>query len=534
MLQFYDGNWNHRAYWGGDKIDWGKKDSPERFHMGPLPKTGEWVRLAVDAADVGFKPGSKVNGWAFTQFDGKVYWDKAGLVSTADQNPLYDSFNVWLADQATDATSLPDPLKPLATKTDRTDAETNQLRKHFLEHAWTESQPTIVPLKKQIADTKQKADNLTNSAPTTLIFRETKAPKPAYVLNRGEYDQKGDQVERLTPAALPAFPKDAPQNRLGVARWLTSAEHPLTSRVTVNRLWQQFFGTGLVKTTEDFGSQGELPSHPALLDWLSAEFMAPQTSPAAHAWDVKHLVRLIVTSATYRQTAQVLPDALTTDPANRLLSRGPRFRLDAETLRDQALAVSGLLQPQIGGPSVKPPQPDGLWFAVGFSGSNTVRFKKDNGAQNVHRRTLYTFIKRTAPAPQMSTFDAPSRESCVVRRERTNSPMQALLLMNDPQYVECARGLAQRALTEPPANPEARAAFLLRQCVFRQPRSDEIAGLVNDYHEYLSDYTADPDAAQKLIAIGEEPPNPKLPPAELAAWTMVANLILNLDEVINK
>lgn len=535
MLQFNDGNWNHRAYWGGDRIDWGKKDSPERFHMGPLPKPGEWIRLAVDAQDVGLNPKSKVNGWAFTQFGGTVHWDKAGIVSITDQNPLYDSFEVWLKDQIADAgKSVPDSLRPLVTQESRNEKELNQLKRHFIEHSWLDSQDHIVPLKKTIAEKQKQADALTNAAPTTLIFRETKEPKPAYVLNRGEYDQKGDQVARTTPAVLPPLPEGLPQNRLGVAQWLVAKEHPLTSRVTVNRIWQQFFGIGLVKTTEDFGSQGSLPSHPQLLDWLAAEFMEPKTSPTAHPWDVKHLVRLIVTSSTYRQTAQVLPVAYEIDPENRMLSRGPRFRLDAETLRDQALAIAGLLQQHVGGPSVKPPQPDGLWFAVGFSGSNTVRFKKDDGAEKVHRRTLYTFIKRTAPAPQMSTFDAPSRESCVVRRERTNSPMQALLMMNDPQFVECARGLAQRAMTEISGSPTDRAEFILRQCVFRRPRYDEIRGLVEDYEEYLSDYRADPDAAAKLIAIGEEPADEKLSPAELAAWTMVANLVLNLDEVVNK
>ncbi len=214
--------------------------------------------------------------------------------------------------------------------------------------------------------------------------------------------------------------------------WLVAPNNPLTARVTVNRLWQQALGIGLVKTADDFGSQGEMPSHPKLLDWLAVQFLED-------GWDVKAMMKRIVMSATYQQTSHVPPADYQRDPENRLLARGPRFRLDAEMLRDQALAVSGLLFDKLGGPSVKPPQPDGLWFAVGYSGSNTVRFKADTGPDKVHRRTLYTFIKRTSPPPELSTFDVPSRESCCVRRERTNTPLQALLLMNDPQYFECAR-----------------------------------------------------------------------------------------------
>ena len=534
MLQWNDGDWSHRAYWGGDHIDWGSNDSPSRRRYGDLPKTGEWVRLEVPADDVGFKAGSQVNGWAFTQFGGTVHWDKAGLVSKSKQDPLYDSFVVWEADLTkTEAPSLPDDLKPLIGKKDRSEAETQKLQAHFIEHAWTESHTQVTAMKSKATTAKEQHERIVSSAPTTLIFKESKKLKPAYLLNRGEYDQKGDQVARAIPAVLPALPEDAPQNRLGVARWLVSDSHPLTARVTVNRIWQQFFGIGLVKTSEDFGSQGEQPSHPLLLDWLAAEFMKPKLAGAAHNWDVNHVVRLIVTSATYRQTGQVLPAAYEIDPENRYLARGPRYRLDAEMLRDQALAVSGLLVEQVGGPSVRPPQPDGLWFAVGFSGSDTVRFKKDDG-DKVHRRTLYTFIKRTAPAPQMSTFDAPSRESCIVRRERTNSPMQALLLMNDPQYVECARGLAQRAILEAGGSNAERARFILHQCVFRSPQRAEVESLIADFEVYFDEFKSDPESAARLVAIGEEAPDSRIVPAELAAWTMVANLVLNLDEVINK
>lgn len=537
MLQWNDGDWNQRAYWGGNHIDWGTDKTVSRKPMGKLPKVGEWVRLEVSASDVGLKAGSQVSGWAFTQFDGTVYWDKAGVVSVSSQPPLFDSFAMWQQHLAAEkGKSLPKDLQPIFKKASetRSEQEVAKLQRHFLEFGWVASQDTVRPLQKQITESRSKAEAIRNAAPTTLVFREKAEPKPAHLLTRGEYDQPGEQVSRQTPAVLPPMPESAAQNRLGLAQWLTDSKHPLTSRVTVNRFWQRFFGTGLVKTSEDFGSQGEPPSHPELLDWLSAEFMNPQLSGSSHAWDVKHLLKLIVMSQTYRQAAHVTPEAYSIDPENRLLARGPRFRVDAEVLRDQALAVSGLLYDKVGGPSVKPPQPDGLWFAVGYSGSNTVRFKGDTGGDKVHRRTLYTFLKRTAPPPQMSTFDAPSREACVVRRERTNSPLQALLLMNDPQYVECARGLATRALQQAGSQPFDIAEFILRQCVLRKVSADEVQGLVTDFESHLAEFQANPEAADQLVMIGEKPPEDSLPKTELAAWTMVANLVLNLDEVVNK
>jgi hypothetical protein len=320
---------------------------------------------------------------------------------------------------------------------------------------------------------------------------------------------------------------DLPNNRLGLAKWLVDSDHPLTARVTVNRFWQQLFGTGLVKTSEDFGSQGEPPSHPQLLDWLAAQMVTD-------GWDVKETMKRMVMSATYRQSSRITPELRERDPDNRLLARGPRFRLDAEMLRDQALAVSGLLNGKLGGPSVKPPQPDGLWFAVGYSGSNTVRFKPDEGDDKIHRRTIYTFIKRTSPPPQMSTFDAPSRESCITRRERTNTPLQALLLWNDPQYVEAARALAQRALIEGGESDEDRAAYMFKLATGRNAIKSEVRDLMAAANEELEHYNANQEAAKELVNVGTVAVPDDMDAPKLAAWTVTANLLLNLDEVIMK
>jgi hypothetical protein len=489
------------------------------------------VRLEVDAAKVGLKPGTVINGIAFTQHGGTVYWDKAGIVTQTPQgDQAFRSLSAWLrTQQATGGVALPKPLQALV-KLDPNKRNTNQnkeLRDYFIEHVYAETRATFAPLHRQLVAAEKERDRLDKQLPATLVFKERSEPKPAFVLKRGEYDQRGEQVGRDTPAFLPPLSAQAPRNRLGLAQWLVAPNHPLTARVAVNRFWQQCFGTGLVRTTEDFGTQGEPPSHPELLDWLAVQFMED-------GWDVKTTLKRMVMSATYRQSSRVTPDRLAKDRANRLFSRGPRFRLDAEMLRDQTLAVGGLLVAKIGGPSVKPPQPRGLWEAVGYTGSNTVRFVADTGPEKVHRRSLYTFWKRTAPPPQMNAFDAPSRESCVVRRERTNTPLQALLLLNERQYVECARALAERAMREGGAKPETRIAFMFKLATARPPDAREMAELRAVYQDHLATYTRDVKAAQDLIAVGESKPDVKLNPRELAAWTMVANLILNLDEVINK
>ena len=386
----------------------------------------------------------------------------------------------------------------------------------------------LEPLRTKIEDAKRHRKQLEEQLPTTLVFREKAGePKPAFLLKRGEYDQRGEKVERAVPAFLPPLPPGAPVNRLGLAEWLIAPNHPLTARVAVNRFWLQLFGTGIVKTAEDFGAQGEPPSHPELLDWLAVQLRED-------GWDIKRLLKRLVMSAVYRQSSRLTKETLAKDPANRLLARGPRFRLDAETLRDQALFASGLLIERLGGASVKPPQPFGLWEAVGYTDSNTAHFKADDGAEKVHRRSLYTFWKRTSPPPQMTTFDAPSREACQVRRERTNTPLQALLLMNEPQYIEAARALAERTLRNGGPTTDDRLTFMHRLVTARPPDAKDLAELSSALKDLTAHYTIQPGAAKQLLATAEPAPGAANNLAEIAAWTMLANVILNLDEAISK
>ena len=356
-----------------------------------------------------------------------------------------------------------------------------------------------------------------------VMHEKPEMPK-AFVLHRGEYDQRRDEVTADTPDMLPPFPEDLPRNRLGLARWLVRPDHPLTARVTVNRFWQEVFGTGLVRTAGDFGITGELPSHPELLDWLAIEFRES-------GWDVKRLFKLLVTSAAYRQAAVTTPEKLARDADNRLLSRGPRFRMDAEMVRDHALAASGLLVRTIGGPSVKPYQPDGVWEAVSMGG-NTSRYQRDAG-EKLYRRSMYWFWKRTAPPASMEIFNAPSRENCTVRRERTNTPLQALVTLNDPQFVEAARALADDALQAGGADDASRVEFVFRRLLARPPAADEMAIVQASLAELAAWYAAHPEEAKQLVAIGESKPRTDDPP-RLAAWTMLANELMNLDEVLCK
>jgi hypothetical protein len=545
MLQYHTSEWLHRANWGDeDAIPYGAKGTTQKLLLGALPESGKWVRLEVDASKLGLIPGAKIDGIAFTQFGGTVYWDKAGIVTKTPQEDLSGiSMLAWEAqEKAKEPSTLPrdilDTIK-LAPKR-RTPAQTKAMREYYLANVYEPAKATFAPFLKQIADVKAERDKLDNSVAATMVMQDMEKPRGAFILKRGQYDQRGEPVQPAVPAVLLASPNDAPTNRLEFARWLVNGEHPLTARVTVNRFWQQFFGTGLVKTAADFGMQGEWPSHPELLDWLACEFMDPRSSRREKAlisatpnrWDMKALIRLIVTSATYRQDARLTPKLHELDPENRLLARGPRFRLDAEEIRDNALYVSGMLVEKLGGKSVRPYQPEGIWEAVGYTTSNTAKFTQDHG-EDLYRRSLYTFWKRTAPPPSLITFDAPSREKYCVRRERTDTPLQALIVMNDPQYVEAARHFGER-LMKLGCDVDDRLDFGFRTVTARHPSRTEKAVLESALAKFQAKYQKNPEAAQKLIKVGESPAPKDERPAELAAYTMLASLLLNLDETLNK
>ncbi len=404
----------------------------------------------------------------------------------------------------------------------RSEAERKRLRDYYRSN----HSPEWKSLKARASELELKSRELDAQIPATLVTKEMEKRRDAFVLIRGDYTRKAEKVEPGVPAVLPPLPEDAPRNRLGLARWLVQPGHPLTARVTVNRFWQQYFGTGIVKTAVDFGSQGEWPVHPELLDWLAVDFVESR-------WNVKRLQKLIVTSAAYRQASRVTPEAFEKDPENRLLSRGPRFRMDAEVVRDSALFASGLLVEKIGGPSVKPYQPPGLWEAVGFVGSNTSIFKPDQG-DALYRRGIYTFWKRTSPPPVMSLFDAPSRETCTMLRPRTNTPLQALAMMNDVQYFEAARRLAERMMREGGEESAARIAHAFRLATARRPCDDELKELVAVYGDHLKEFQGDVGAATRIVSAGESPRDAALDVSVLAACTMVASLILNLDETLTK
>jgi hypothetical protein len=399
-----------------------------------------------------------------------------------------------------------------------------KLSEYFLEYASPEKERQLYA---KLVDLQEEKAKLEEAIPTVMIMAEMKKPRETFVLGRGQYDNPKDKVTANVPAFLPPMAPRLPMNRLGLAKWIVSPGNPLTARVAVNHFWQEYFGTGIVKTSEDFGSQGEQPSNPLLLDWLATEFVRT-------GWNVKAMQRLIVTSATYRQSSRVTPELAERDPETRLLARGPRFRLPAELIRDNALAVSGLLDTRIGGPSVSPYQPKGLWeemaFGQGFSG----QIYTEATGKDLYRRSMYTVWKRTVPPPALVTFDAPDREKCTARRSVTNTPLQALVLLNDPTYVEAARFLAARMLTQGGKTPIGRINYAFRMATGRSPNAQERARLLEQAQEALADFRQHSDQAAELLSVGASKSDPRLDPKELAAWTTVASIILNLDETITK
>jgi hypothetical protein len=406
----------------------------------------------------------------------------------------------------------------------RSEEQQKWLRAYFLNEIANESEKQV---NRDYLTLNRGLDQLNSEIPSTMVMAEMDKPRDTFVLKRGDYRSPADRVSPNTPAVLPPLPADAARNRLSLAKWIADPANPLTARVAVNHFWQMYFGVGLVKTSEDFGSQGDPPSNQALLDWLATEFVRTR-------WDVKAMQRLIVTSAVYRQSSKITPEMEERDPENRLLARGPRFRLPAEMVRDNALFVSGLLNPKVGGASVLPYQPKGLWEEMAFGGDFSAQKYEQSHGDDLYRRSLYTFIKRTVPSPELNTFDAPDREKCSARRTVTNTPLQALVLMNDATYLEAARVLAERDLEQPGLRPEDRLRYVFRQATERDPSPQENEILSKLYRKEFAHYSANREAARKLLSIGESKPNPKLESADLAAWTMVTSTILNMDETITR
>jgi hypothetical protein len=430
-------------------------------------------------------------------------------------------FNKVLPAQTVMAMASYTRIKSIAAKESMSDKETDELYAWWLTNmdaSYRQALSRLTALEEEEAFIKSRGT-------TTFVASEKVSAPEAYVLHRGEYDKRREKVSPETPASLPPMPANAPKNRLGLAQWILMPENPLPTRVTVNRFWQEVFGNGIVKSSGDFGITGELPTHPELLDWLATEFRR-------NNWDIKAFFRLMLTSATYRQASTVTLEKKRLDPTNKWLTRGPRFRMDAEAIRDTALSMSGLLSSKIGGPSVKPYQPDGVWEAVAMPESNTRNYKRDSG-ESLYRRSLYTFWKRAAPPASMEIFNAPNRETCVVKRERTNTPLQALVTLNDVQFVEAARVTATKLMREV-GSTDKRLNRLSMAVLSRPWKSSEVivlTSVLDDLKVYYKSHKAD---AEKLIAYGETPAPRDLPVEDLAAWTMLCNQVLNLDEVLVK
>jgi Protein of unknown function (DUF1553)/Protein of unknown function (DUF1549)/Planctomycete cytochrome C len=538
MLQFNRNGWNHRAVWGEyAAIDWGAVNTHERVHMGELPEAGKWISLELPVETVGLAAGDKLNGFALTQYGGTVHWDKVGVSGMVDRaaDPKY-SLTAWTQQLlAQDLANAPEEIRAALQRikdntaaNDAAQADAAAVRGYYLSNVCLDTTTAFAEIHQQLASIDAARRAALDAIPSTFIYRDLGQPRESFVMMRGAYDRPAEKVQ---PGVLEVLPPLQLQDsgsvatRLDLARWLVAPEQPITARVIVNRLWQQFFGVGLVKTSDDFGSQGELPSHPELLDWLAIDYQSS-------GWDTKRLVKLLLTSHTFRQSSHVTPLQLEVDPENRYYARGPRFRLDAEPIRDNALFVAGLLDLTMGGKGVKPYQPSNIWEPVGFAGSNTRFYTQDTGSA-LYRRSLYTFYKRTAPPPFMVNFDAPNREQLCARRERSNTPLQALQLMNDVQYVEAARGLAGRLLEHSQEFPQ-QLKMAYEILLSRPPREAELKILEQQYAFQLARFQQNAEAVKQLLSVGETKAREDLDAVRLASLTMVCNTLLNLDETVTR
>jgi hypothetical protein len=525
-----------RLLWGDAKAFDGLTYFQENaITVGELPKSGVWTQLSVDpVAVLGLKPGTRLNTISLQQVGGAVVWDRLEVSgkAMADKHAL-TSFVTWWKQVSSSKKNPPDvpvaELKTLMTAPEKvTDAKQREaLLRFYLARV-------AQPVNEEIAQRRiawEAAKTLRAAAdsaiPGTFVFRDEEKPRDTFIAMRGSYNKLGDKVEPTTPAAFHPLKKTgARATRLDLAQWLVAPENPMTARVTVNRFWQQVFGIGLVKTSHDFGSQGEPPSHPELLDDLAVRFQKS-------GWNVKALIKQFLMTKAFKQASPVESNLLSLDPDNRLLARGPRIRLDAEQIRDNALFVSGLINLEMGGRGVRTYQPPNIWEPVGYGDSNTRYYLQDHGPA-LYRRSLYGFLKRTAPPPFMSNFDAPNREQSCTRRERSNTPMQALQLLNDVQHFEAARALAERVIAEGGPDDSAKLNWLFRTVLSRKPDAKEFSMLTAALAKQRELYQKDPQAAEKAISVGESTPKKIAAPAETAAWTLVANLVLNLDETVTR
>lgn len=524
-----------RKLWWGTELAAAPYAGAERgTRKGPLPVPGQWAQLSVSATDLGLKEGQALTTITLQEYGGIAYWDAISINGVT--NPAADpraSFQTWWKGLGGKAPpDLPAELAPVATggpAKKHSPEAIAKLRGYYLAFV---ARPVSEELEAcQVAWEKARADReaADTAIPGTMIFRDRDKPRDAFVMTRGQYDKPGDKVEPGVPAILPRLKvgtAGSRPSRLDLANWLFAADHPLTARVAVNRLWQQFFGVGLVRTSADFGSKGEPPSHPELLDWLAAEYRDC-------GWNTKQFVKMLVLSDAFRRDSRQTAQVRDKDPNNRLYARGPRFRLDAEQLRDNALFTSGLLDLAMGGRGVRPYQPPRIWEPIGYGDSNTRYYLQDHGTA-LYRRSLYVFLKRTAPHPFLTNFDATNREQLCAVRDRTNTPLQALQLMNDVQHVEAARALVERIFAEGGPTTESRITHLYRTLLSRPPDADELRLVAANLERQRELYRADPTAARKVVTTGESRPKGLAPDDETAAWTMVANLLLNLDETLNR
>jgi Protein of unknown function (DUF1553)/Protein of unknown function (DUF1549)/Planctomycete cytochrome C len=526
MLQVHttDDSWEHRAYWGENLIAFGTDNTPARLSIADRPEPGQWMTLEVQTAALGLSPGDQIDGLAFSQHAGRVSWSRAGVLSTQPTSQDWlTSMSVWLeAEAARDHTGLDENLQVLA----RTNPADERIVRYYLERVHTPTRLALIEPTTKLVQLTARINELEHSGPSMPIMRELEpdARRTTHLLEKGSYLSPAQEVSPGIPEVFAGITPSEPTNRLELAGWVMHPDNPLTSRVLTNRIWAAFFGTGIVSTLDDFGTQGALPTHPELLDWLALDLIES-------GWSMKQLCRTIVTSATYRQSSLADSEKYAQDPFNTWLARAPRTRLEAEMIRDSALAVSGLLNETLGGPPVFPPQPDGVWKVVYTGDKWTTSIGPDR-----YRRALYTFWRRTSPYPSMMSFDAPTRELCVARRIRTNTPLQALITFNDPVFVEAAQALARRMMGEAPSHNDprsiaARGVFLVLSRPATELELDELISLFAAETERLA---PDPQAA---AALAGNPPVEAPADAidtEIAAWTSVALVLLNLDEFLTR